>query len=148
MLSIINVLFPGIAIKSLYNEFIINILNDINTLLCPSKSNSKRIELKMHTSCYWGLRLTLCYYLDYFNLFEVFGKDFGLLQNVQLMIFSSRLNEQIEMRFVHFLGKVLKNGEKCFYVFVFCGTFHNIFKLGTPYLFLHRYQWKKLPKPL
>ena len=30
----------------------------------------------------------------------------------------------------------------------FCGTFHNIFKLGTPYLFLHRYQWKKFPKPL
>ena len=45
----------------LYNEFIINILNDINTLSCPSKSNSKRIELKVHTSCYWGLRLTLCY---------------------------------------------------------------------------------------
>ena len=45
----------------LYNEFIINILNDINTLLCPSKSNSKRIEFTVHTSCYWGLRLTLCY---------------------------------------------------------------------------------------
>ena len=34
-----------------------------------------------------------------------------------------------------------------FFCFFFCGTFHNIFKLGTPYLFLHRYQWKKLPKP-
>ena len=34
------------------------ILNGINTLSCPSKSNSKQIEL---TSCYWGLRLTLCY---------------------------------------------------------------------------------------
>ena len=44
----------------LYNEFIINIINDINTLLSPSKSNSKRIELTGHTSCYWGLRLTLC----------------------------------------------------------------------------------------
>ena len=49
----------------LYNEFIINILNDINTLSCPSKSNSKRIERTVHTSCYWGLRLTLCYlFLD------------------------------------------------------------------------------------
>ena len=27
----------------------------------------------------------------------------------------------------------------------FFGTFHNILKLGTPYLFLHRYQRKKLP---
>ena len=42
----------------LYNEFI---LNDINTLSCPSKSDSKRIELTEQTSCYWGLRLTLCY---------------------------------------------------------------------------------------
>ena len=33
----------------------------INTLLCPAKSNSKQIELKVHTSCYLGLRLTLCY---------------------------------------------------------------------------------------
>ena len=31
-------------------------------------------------------------------------------------------------------------------IYIFFGTFHNIFKLGTPYLFLHRYQWKKLPK--
>ena len=38
-----------------------NILNDKNTLSCPSKSNSKRIELTLHTSCYWCLRLTLCY---------------------------------------------------------------------------------------
>ena len=45
----------------LYNEFIINILNNINNLLCTSKSNSKQIELTVHTSCYWGLRLTLCY---------------------------------------------------------------------------------------
>ena len=45
----------------LYKEFIINIVNTINTLPCPSKSNSKRIELTLHTSCYWGLRLTLCY---------------------------------------------------------------------------------------
>ena len=34
---------------------------DINTLLCPSKSNSKPNELTVHTSCYWGLRLILCY---------------------------------------------------------------------------------------
>ena len=47
---------------NLYNEFIVNILNDINTVLCPSKSNSKQIELTVHTSCYWGLRLTLCYF--------------------------------------------------------------------------------------
>ena len=33
----------------LYNEFFINILNDINTLSFPSKSNSKQIELTVHT---------------------------------------------------------------------------------------------------
>ena len=33
-------------------------------------------------------------------------------------------------------------------ILFFCGTFHNIFKFGTPYQFLHRYQWKKLQKPL
>ena len=44
----------------LYNEFIINIVNTINTLSCPSKSDSKQIELTVKTSCYWGLRLTLC----------------------------------------------------------------------------------------
>ena len=45
----------------LYNEFIMNILNDINTLLCPSKNNSNTIELTVNTSYYWGRRLTLCY---------------------------------------------------------------------------------------
>ena len=57
----------------LYNEFIINILNDINTLSCPSKSNRKQIELTVHTSCYWGLRLTLCYYVH--NSGYVFRKN-------------------------------------------------------------------------
>ena len=37
-----------------------NILNDINTLLCTSNINSNPIELTVHNSCYWGLRLTLC----------------------------------------------------------------------------------------
>ena len=32
-------------------------------LSCPSKNNSNTIELTVHTSCYWGLRLTLCYAL-------------------------------------------------------------------------------------
>ena len=45
----------------LNNEFITNILNDINTLSCPSKNNSNTIELAVQSSCYWGLRLTLCY---------------------------------------------------------------------------------------
>ena len=45
----------------LYNECIMNILNDMNTLSCPSKDNSNTIELTAHTSCSWGLRLTLCY---------------------------------------------------------------------------------------
>ena len=50
------------GLSMLYNEFIMNILNDIiNTLLCPSKNNSNTIELTVHTSCYWGRRLTLCY---------------------------------------------------------------------------------------
>ena len=39
-----------------------NILNDIKTMLCPIYSNSNTIELTVHTSCYWGLELTLCYY--------------------------------------------------------------------------------------
>ena len=38
-----------------------NILKDINTVLCLLKSNSNTIELTVRTSCYWGLRLTLCY---------------------------------------------------------------------------------------
>ena len=25
------------------------------------KNNSNTIEITVHTSCYWGLRLTLCY---------------------------------------------------------------------------------------
>ena len=54
-------------------------------------------------SYYLDLMAACLNYLDYFNPFEVFGKDFGWLQNVQLMILSSRLNEQIEMRFVHLL---------------------------------------------
>ena len=45
------------------------LLKDLNSygnsvtyiLSCPSKSNSKLIELPVHTSCYWGLKLTLCY---------------------------------------------------------------------------------------
>ena len=36
-----------------------NILNDINTMLCPVKNNSNKIELTVHTSCYWVLDL-LC----------------------------------------------------------------------------------------
>ena len=28
-------------------------------MLCPIKDNSNTIELTVHTSCYWGLRLTL-----------------------------------------------------------------------------------------
>ena len=36
-----------------------------HNLSCPSKSNSKRIEFTVHTSCYWGLRLTLCYFINY-----------------------------------------------------------------------------------
>ena len=47
--------------KCIFNEFIMNILNDINTMLCPNKNNRNTIELTVHTSCYWGHRLTLCY---------------------------------------------------------------------------------------
>ena len=38
-----------------------DLMCDKNTLSCPSKNNSNAIELTVHTSCYWGLRLTLCY---------------------------------------------------------------------------------------
>ena len=37
-----------------------NINVSIHTLSCPSKSNSNTIELTVHTSFYWGPRLTLC----------------------------------------------------------------------------------------
>ena len=59
----------------LYKEFIINIVNTINTLSCPSKSNSKRIELTLHTSCYWGLRLTLCYIASLFLFFSIMANE-------------------------------------------------------------------------
>ena len=42
-----------------YNEFLMNILNDINTMSFPIKSNSNTIELTVHISCYWVLDL-LC----------------------------------------------------------------------------------------
>ena len=41
------------------NEFLMNIINDINTMLCPIKNNSNTIELTVPTSCYWVLDL-LC----------------------------------------------------------------------------------------
>ena len=39
-----------------------NSVNYINTMPCPIKSNSNTIELTVHTSCNWGLRLnsTIC----------------------------------------------------------------------------------------
>ena len=30
-------------------------------MLCPIKVNTNTIELIVHTSCYWGRRLTHCY---------------------------------------------------------------------------------------
>ena len=35
---------------------------ELNIMLCPIIFNSNTIELPMHTSCYCGLRLTLCYH--------------------------------------------------------------------------------------
>ena len=43
----------------LYNKFLMRILNDINIMLCPIKSDSNTIELTVHASCYWFLDL-LC----------------------------------------------------------------------------------------
>ena len=43
----------------LHNEFLMNILNDINTMSYPIKNNSNTIELTLHTSCYFVLDL-LC----------------------------------------------------------------------------------------
>ena len=34
-------------------------------MTCPIKNESSTVELTVHTSCYWGLRLTLCYNGDY-----------------------------------------------------------------------------------
>ena len=47
-------------IKEVNNRISNEIVNDINTMLCPIKSNSNTIELTVHISCYLGLRLTLC----------------------------------------------------------------------------------------
>ena len=47
--------------KCFCNKFLMSILNNINTVLCPLKSNGNTIELTVLTSCYWGLRLTLCW---------------------------------------------------------------------------------------
>ena len=38
---------------------------DINTMSCPIIFNSNTIELTVQTSCYCGLRLTLCYYQEW-----------------------------------------------------------------------------------
>ena len=43
-------------LKRISNE----IVNEINTMLCPIKVNSNTVELTVHTSFYWGLKLTLC----------------------------------------------------------------------------------------
>ena len=32
-----------------YNEFLMNILGDLNTMLCPIENNSNTIELTVHT---------------------------------------------------------------------------------------------------
>ena len=36
-----------------------NILDDINAMLCPIEDNNNTIELTVHTYCYWVLDL-LC----------------------------------------------------------------------------------------
>ena len=40
----------------------------INTMLCPIIFNGNTIEITVHTSCYLGLKLTLCY-SSYFVLY-------------------------------------------------------------------------------
>ena len=45
-----------------YIAFLMKILNDKKAMSCPIKNNSNTIELTLHTSCYWVLRLTLYYY--------------------------------------------------------------------------------------
>ena len=46
----------------LYNKFLMNILNDINTMLCPIEDKSNTIELTDYSAHFLllGLRLTLC----------------------------------------------------------------------------------------
>ena len=68
---------------NLYNEFIMNILNDINTPSCLSKNNSNTIELTLHTSCYWGLRLTLCYNKYYSKQWLKFTESVFLFTNYE-----------------------------------------------------------------
>ena len=55
-------LHPGIIVTTL-GVLTPRSQQDINTLSCPIKSNSKQIELTVQPSFYWGLRLTLCYQL-------------------------------------------------------------------------------------
>ena len=49
------------SLKRLNIEILMNILNDIKAMSCPILNNNNPIELTVHTSYYWGLRLTLCY---------------------------------------------------------------------------------------
>ena len=72
----------------------------------------------------WNLDLRSGYLVQ-LEKFQYFGRDALFFNVVMLCLFL---------------------GYTSFKLF-FWGTFHNIFKLGTPYLFLQRYQWKKLPKP-
>ena len=57
-----NGLKPNVDLDINYNYILQNdIINDIDTMLCPIENNSNTIELTVHTSFYFGLRLTLCY---------------------------------------------------------------------------------------
>ena len=55
------------------------------------------VQDRIPGSNYLDLKAACLNFLDYLNQFEVIRRVLGLLQHGQLMILSSRLNEQIEM---------------------------------------------------
>ena len=80
-------------------------------LSCPSKSNSKQIELTVHTSCYWGLRLTLCYFQKEITLcFFSFG---------DLTLFLGKIQKHGVTKGKMACSSILKSLDQIYYSFHF-----------------------------
>ena len=60
---------------------------------CPIIFNSNTIELTVHTSCYWGLRLTLCYSVNFdrTQIIVLLTIFLGMLKKEMISVKASRL---------------------------------------------------------
>ena len=58
-----------------------NILNDVNIILCPIKNDSYTIELTVHNSCYWVLDLLCVIYAKNIEQARLKGK---ILETIKL----------------------------------------------------------------